>query len=85
MKGNVLHFFRNTSKHLFRKNQSFGFNLNFLENALGVDKIIINVDDKDTIITSRKLILEKGEILFFKQQGFEKQIFVPIKELYNVN
>lgn len=65
------------SKHLFRKNSSYGFNHYILLNAKKFDKIRLS-DDVGTWLIPIKLILEKGSFLHFNKDGFELQIFLPI-------
>jgi hypothetical protein len=65
------------SKHLFRKNSSYGFNHYILLNAKKFDKIKLS-DDIGTWLIPIKLILEKGSFLHFNKDGFELQIFLPL-------
>lgn len=64
-------------KHLFRKNNSYGFNHHILQNAKKFDKIKLS-DDFGTWLIPIKLILEKGSFLHFNKDGFELQIFLPL-------
>lgn len=64
-------------KHLFRKNNSYGFNHYILANATKFDKIKLS-DDFGTWLIPIKLILEKGSYLHFNKDGFELQIFLPL-------
>ena len=64
-------------KHLFRKNNSYGFNHYILQNAKKFDKIKLS-DDFGTWLIPIKLILEKGSFLHFNKNGFELQIFLPL-------
>lgn len=64
-------------KHLFRKNNSYGFNHYILQNAKKFDKIKLS-DDFGTWLIPIKLILEKGSFLHFNKDGFELQIFLPL-------
>lgn len=66
------------TNHIFRKNDSWGINLNSL-NFLGNDDIvrITYSQESETYELTKKQLLEKGDFLWFKEIGFEKQIFVP--------
>jgi hypothetical protein len=64
-------------KHLFRKNNSYGFNHYILTNAKKFDTIKLS-DDFGTWLIPIKLILEKGSFLHFNKDGFELQIFLPL-------
>jgi hypothetical protein len=68
---------RDREKHLFRKNNSYGFNHYILANAKKFDKIKLS-DNYGTWLIPIKLILEKGSFLHFDIQGFERQIFLPL-------
>lgn len=63
-------------EHTFRKNNSWGLNYLVIA-ALDPDAIIrIQSDERDYFLTAKEA-LEKGEFLWFKTEGFERQIFVP--------
>ena len=64
-------------KHLFRKNNSYGFNHYILANAKKYDAIKLS-DDFGTWLIPNKLIIEKGSFLHFNKDGFELQIFLPL-------
>ena len=64
-------------KHLFRKNNSYGFNHYILSNAKKFDSIRLS-DDFGTWLIPIKLILEKGSFLHFNKVGFELQIFLTL-------
>ena len=71
---------RDKAKHLFRKNNSYGFNEHLIKSGKTFDKIKLT-DDGGTYIFPKSEILEKGKYLFFKEQGFEKQLFLPLEEI----
>jgi len=73
--------YREYDKHLFRKTNSFGFNSNLLETATLFNKIILNTDRDEAFVIPVSYILENGEYLFFRQQGFEKQIFIKLEQI----
>lgn len=63
-------------EHTFRKNNSWGLHYEIIK-ALEPESIIrINSDERDYFLTAKEA-LELGEFLWFKTQGFERQIFVP--------
>jgi len=71
---------RNRSKHLFRKNNSYGFNEFLIRASKTFDKVKL-IDDLGTYLFPKTEILEKGKYLFFKEQGFEKQLFLQLEEI----
>ena len=71
---------RKRFKHLFVKANAYGFNAYILSNAKLFDKIKL----KDELFEWKipvKFILENGSYLMFKQQGFEKQLFVTMNQI----
>ena len=72
---------RRQSAHLHIKSQSYGFNHYLLENAKRFDTILLT-DETGSYLINRLEILKEGKFLFFKQQGFELQIFYPIEKIY---
>jgi hypothetical protein len=73
---------RESSKHLHRLSNSYGFNLQLLKTATVFNSIRLIVDNIHYLIPI-KLIKEKGKFLFFKQQGFELQVFLSLDEILN--
>jgi hypothetical protein len=71
---------RSRNKHLFLKNSSYGFNDNFLRTALMFDFVVLT-DEFGVYKIPRTVILEEGTFLHFKQVGFERQIFLPLKRI----
>ena len=72
---------RNPNKHLFKKNQSYGFNEYVIKTAQKFDTIHLIEDGGLQYIFPKSLVLEKGSYLHFKQEGFEKQLFVKLTDL----
>lgn len=68
------------AKHLMLKSNSYGFNYHVLSKAKQFDHVRLE-DDHAAFLIPVSFILEKGKFLFFKQQGFEKQIFISLKEI----
>lgn len=74
---NTLYIKRKRSQHLFKKNNSYGFNYHLLESAKRFEFIRLE-DEYNEWLIPRQYLLEKGVFLHFKQIGFERQIFVPL-------
>jgi hypothetical protein len=66
---------RTKARHLHRKSDSYGFNYDIINKTKSFDSVLLR-EDKGTYLIPNSVILEKGEFLFFKTQGFEKQIFL---------
>jgi hypothetical protein len=71
---------RKRDKHLHIKSNSYGFNYQVLDNKKTFDTIRLSDEFCDWKIPL-SFIMEKGSFLFFKQQGFEKQIFVTLEQI----
>lgn len=71
---------RERTKHLHRNSNSYGFNYMLLKEAQSFDFIMLK-DEITTYKIPRQAVLDYGDFLHFKQQGFEKQIFVPLSIL----
>lgn len=74
-------YVRRRRSHIMDVNKSYGFNHHILSNARMFDKVNIK-DDYGIYELPVSVILDKGDFLFFKKQGFEKQIFLPLDEIY---
>jgi hypothetical protein len=78
---------RTRKKHLFKKLNAYGFCYRVISEAKKFDYIKI-ADEFGTYLIPRKVMLDRGEFLHFKKQGFELQIFLNIHlmnryKLYN--
>jgi len=72
---------RNRTKHLFRKNQSYGFNHKLLDEAKLFDNIRLKDEIQEWLIP-KNYILENGSFLHFKNNGgFERQIFIELDKI----
>lgn len=80
MPARVFKVVRDRERHLFLKNRSYGFNYHILSNAKKFDTILLS-DQFEVWKIPITFILENGQFLFFKQQGFEKQIFITLEQL----
>ena len=73
---------RQKEKHLHRKSHSYGFNYKIIEMARAFD--FISIQDEDCrwkIKREDTLNKENQTVLYFKQQGFEVQIFISLEKL----
>lgn len=68
------------AKHLFNKNQSYGFNYKLLSEAKKFDKVRLQDDFNEWLIPV-KYILDNGSFLHFKGEGFERQIFIELSSI----
>lgn len=78
----VLEVERKREKHLMRKANSYGFNEYVLRQAKTFDKIELK-DDYGTYLFSRQLVIDMGKYLHFKEEGFEKQLFLSLNIITN--
>jgi CRISPR/Cas system-associated endonuclease/helicase Cas3 len=76
----VLYTSRMRKKHLLQKAESYGFNYDILNSATSFDEVQLT-DEYGTFRIPRKAILEEGSFLWFKGEGYERQIFLPINIL----
>jgi hypothetical protein len=72
---------RNPEKHLFLKNNSYGFNEYLITTAKRFDHIHLIEKDGDEYLFPKDLVIEKGSYLHFKTEGFEKQLFLQLSDL----
>lgn len=73
----TLEITRNREKHLMKKGKAYGFNEYVMRTAKTFDTIELH-DDYGTYVFPRQLILDRGSYLHFKEEGFEKQLFLPL-------
>lgn len=66
--------------HLFRKGNAYGFCYYVLNNQTSIDYVSLS-DELNHWKVPVKFILDNGKFLFFKEQGFEKQIFLSLEQL----
>ncbi len=72
---------RERAKHLFRKNNSYGFNHHFLSTpTIAFNKILLE-DDYGKFLIPVKYLLEQAKFLNFLQKGFERQIFLQLERI----
>ena len=71
---------RERSKHLLKVANAYGFNYHILKTGRAFTNVRLS-DEYGTYEIPVEYILEKGSFLHFKQQGFERQIFLTIKQI----
>jgi hypothetical protein len=72
---------RKMAIHLFRKGNAYGFNEYILRESKTFDWIRLRDDAGNDWKIPKKFILENGQYLNFKEQGYELQLFVPLEML----
>lgn len=77
----VLEIVRNSTKHMLQKNQSYGFNEYVIRNGKTFDRIEF-MDESGTYLFPRQLVIDMGKYLYFKDEGFEKQMFLKAEIIY---
>jgi hypothetical protein len=80
IKSKSIKIIRKKEVHLLQKNNSYGFNHTLLNDAKTFNKILLK-DELNAWKIPTQFILDNGKFLFFKEQGFEKQIFISIEQL----
>jgi hypothetical protein len=78
----VLEVERKRDKHLMQKAQAYGFNEYVIRNGKTFDRIELR-DDYGTYLFPRQLVIDMGRYLHFKEEGFEKQMFLSINIISN--
>lgn len=76
VKGNTFFVKRVRERHLFRQNSSYGFNINIIE-QLGVVNIEL-YEDSGVFKFPVDVLRQFGDYLHFKDEGFERQLFLPL-------
>jgi len=78
----VLEVSRKREKHLMLKANAYGFNEYVLREAKKFDRIELT-DEYGTYLFSRQLVLDMGRYLHFKEEGFERQLFLSLNIISN--
>lgn len=76
VKGDTFFVKRVREKHLFKKNESYGFSINIIE-QLNVDYIEL-YEDSGVFKFPVDVLRQFGDYLHFKDEGFERQLFLPL-------
>lgn len=75
---------RSREDHLFRKNESYGFNYGILEQAQTFDYVcLFERDNTGAWKIPLSFIMDKKNhnVLYFQGKGFERQVFIEIKTM----
>lgn len=78
----VLEVERNRSKHLMNKANAYGFNEYVIRAAKKFDRIELT-DEYGTYLFPRQLVIDMGKYLHFKDEGFERQMFLSLNIITN--
>lgn len=78
----TLYLSRKREKHLHKKSNSYGFNYEMIKRSIKLDTVCLT-DEYGVYKFPKQLILDEGKFLTFKQQGFERQIFLPLDTIIN--
>lgn len=76
---------RDSKRHLLVKADSYGFNYNLINEAKRFDKVLLCIDKIDKYLIPNDFILSNGSFLWFKNEGFERQIFLKKAEIERFN
>lgn len=80
IKDKMLFVYRDSSKHLHRKSNSYGFNYYILKKSKSFDSVAIKEDDDILYVVPKETILTMGKVMYFKNSedgnSFEVQIFL---------
>lgn len=76
----TLYVKRNSAKHLFRKDGSYGFNHKLLSETKRFDSVRLQDENSEWLIPV-SFILDNGSFLHFKGDGFERQIFIQLNKI----
>ena len=80
IKSKSIKIIRKKEVHLLHKNNSYGFNHTLLNDAKTFNKILLK-DELNSWKIPTQFILDNGKFLFFKEQGFERQIFISMEQI----
>jgi hypothetical protein len=73
----TFHCYRDSTKHLHIKSNSYGFNYFLTEERFGIDKINVKID-RSAYTIGIDVLREQSVVFNFKAQGFEVQRFLPV-------
>jgi hypothetical protein len=74
--------YRDSKKHLHNKTNSYGFNYEFLKASTKIEKIRLETNH-GTYLFPLQLVKDEGNFGFYKQQGFEVQVFLSMEIIQN--
>ena len=83
---NQLYIKRKRIIHLHYKSDSYGFNHYIIDNAKKFSSVLL-IDERGRYLIPNRVILDEGKFLYFKQEGFERQIFLSLDIInqYKIN
>lgn len=76
----TISIFRTREEHLFRQGNAYGFNEYVIRNQTSFDKISL-FDGVEYWKFTVDFLLKNGKYLMFKEQGFERQLFLSLEQL----
>lgn len=72
-----LHLHRSKTKHLLNKANAYGINHYILSEGTTFEDVVIHEEETSNIyMVNKKFLLSSAFFLHFKEQGFERQIFI---------
>lgn len=71
---------RDSGKHLMRKLNAYGFNYKLLSDSKLFDTVRLS-DEKYEWVIPKQFIIDNGQFLNFKKQGFELQTFITLSQI----
>ena len=74
----TFHCYRDSTKHLHIKSNSYGFNYFLIDERFGIDRINVKID-RSAYEFGIDVLREQSSVLNFKSQGFEVQRFLPVE------
>ena len=73
---------RERNKHLHKIGNAYGFNYALLTESKRFDTVVLR-DEISAFEIPKEYIIENGKIFYYKQTGFERQVFLTLNELEN--
>ena len=72
-----LHIHRSKKKHLLNKANAYGFNYYVLSEGTTFEDVVSHEEETEKIFkVNKKFLLSSAFFLHFKEQGFERQVFI---------
>jgi len=73
----TLYLLRDSSKHVLKSHNAYGFNHYLLKVAKAFDKVVIIETDTDCVYkVDKRFLLSEGQFLLDSQKGLRKQLFI---------
>ena len=83
LSGKTLIMERSSAKHFFHRIKGYGFNALCLQKVC-IDKgrnICLDIDGKVRYWLDPKVLLDLGDFLHFKNEGYERQVFISLEDI----